>query len=313
MPLSYQHLTQRNLFELPVRERRQIPAALRQIKSLLLLGGSLRPSPLAAAIDRSILDLPVATGISVLQAWQLEAASLAETAELEPLTVRLLLDGESATPTRPPAIAGVELQIERDRAEYRGPGGILRDATEEYDRDDLVLVASAAQVLLRPLAEIACALGGSDADACLLSSAEGTPTNVMLIRCEALRSIPAVGFLDLKEQVLPRMAKDCQVRVVSYRRPSVPLRSLDGYIAALRSLNRPDEEPSLRDPFAEDWRSAFSIKGAKSAVGPRSRLHDSVVLDGGVVENGATLFGSVVCAGSVVRGGETVVRRVVRN
>jgi hypothetical protein len=135
----------------------------------------------------------------------------------------------------------------------------------------------------------------------------------MLIRCDALRSIPPVGFLDLKEQVLPRMARDWRVKVVSSQRPSVPLRSLDNYIAALRALNRSDEGPSPGDPFAEDWRSAFSIKEARSAVSPRSRLHDSVVLDGGVVEDGATLFGSVVCAGSVVRGGETVVRRVVKN
>jgi hypothetical protein len=61
---------------LDLQEKREVPACLRKLKAILLLGGSLRPSALAAAIDRSVLDLPVEAGCTVLGAWKKQAAVL---------------------------------------------------------------------------------------------------------------------------------------------------------------------------------------------------------------------------------------------
>ena len=42
-------------------------------------------------------------------------------------------------------------RVERDLSDYRGTGGVLHDLAADYDDDDLILVANAAQVLLDPL------------------------------------------------------------------------------------------------------------------------------------------------------------------
>ena len=92
--------------------------------------------------------------------------------------------------------------VERDLSEYRGTGGVLRDLTAEYDDDDLILVANAAQVLLEPLPIIAAELYGKKADVAVVAHEDGTPSGLMLIRCKALRQIAATGFVDMKGQAL---------------------------------------------------------------------------------------------------------------
>src|SRR5690606_20299334 len=98
----------------------------------------------------------------------------------------------------------------RDPVEYRGIGGVLRDLAGDYHRDDYILVANAAQLLLSPLSELATLLAESDADGpadvSLISHRDGTPSGLMLIRCGSLWCIPQVGYVDMKEQALPMIA-----------------------------------------------------------------------------------------------------------
>ncbi len=77
-------------------------------------------------------------------------------------------------------------RVERDLSEYRGTGGVLRDLAADYDDDDLVLVCNAAQVLLDPLVALATALNRKSGDFTLVSHNDGTPSGVMLARCETL-------------------------------------------------------------------------------------------------------------------------------
>ena len=65
------------------------------------------------------------------------------------------------------------------------------------------------------------------------------------------------------------------------------------------------------DPFAEEWKSTFSIIEPGAQADPTARIHDSVVLRGGRVEAGATLVHSVVCVGGVVRRKQMVTDRVI--
>jgi hypothetical protein len=135
----------------------------------------------------------------------------------------------------------------------------------------------------------------------------------MLVTCKALRLIPSTGFVDMKEQVLPVIASRFDVRVMRRRRPTgLPVRSLEDYVQALRFHHRRRaDRPVSSDPLAEDFAPAFSLVETGAQVDDAARVHDSVVLSGGVVEPGAVLVRCLVCPGAVVRRDRTVVDQFV--
>lgn len=284
-----------------------------RLRGLLLLAGSVRPSDLSRAIDRSLLDLPVEPGYSLLAAWRDHAAALAGALGLPRLPVRVIIDRAGREPTVPEAAEGVPLTVERDAAEYRGTGGVLRDAAAAYEPDDLLLIANGAQILFQSPEEQVRAMLRDEAHVNLTAHADGTPVGLMLVACAALGGIPRIGFVDFKEQVLPRLTERHEVRVVRRQHPvGHPVRTLDGYLAGLRAWHRRRRGCSaLAGPFDEDWVGTFSVIEPGARVDPTARVHDSVVLAGGRVEAGAVVVRSLVCPGAVVRAGRIVADRLV--
>ncbi len=190
--------------------------------------------------------------------------------------------------------------MERDTSEFRGTGGLLANIAVDYDDDDMILVGNAAQVLLDPLPALLASLKKTRGMVGLIGHRDGEPSGLMLITCRALRLIPSVGFVDMKEQALPIIASTYDVRVVQCRRPTgLSIRTLSDYIAALRRFTsrsvRPRPIPGRKtgNRRSPSWR-----RGA--VVASSARIHDSVVLSGGVVEAGAAVVRSVV-AGVVRR------------
>ena len=114
------------------------------------------------AIDRSILDLPLEDGRSLLWHRRDYAVDLRCFIGLDSLEVRVLW---TRIPRRRlfPALQPCQHCPRRDAFEYRGGGGVLRDAAAALDDDDVILVASAAQALLMPLPDLAAALRSSAA------------------------------------------------------------------------------------------------------------------------------------------------------
>jgi hypothetical protein len=288
--------------------------ALKRVRALILLGGSVRPTALTQSIGRSLLDLPLDDNGSVLNHWLSHAAELARYAGMEQLPVRVMVNGNSPEPISAAPRFKEACSVERDLSEYRGTGGVLRDLAEAYDDDDLLLVANAAQVLLDPLSVIAAALDHKQGDVSLISHQDGTPSGVMLLRCATLRCIGRSGFIDMKEQALPEIARKFNVKVMHCRRPSgLPIRSLSDYLNALRHYHRRKAgKPASIDPLAEDWQPTFAIVEDGAVVDPRAHIHDSVVLRGGVVEAGAALVRCVICPGGVAKQKTTVVDNFVR-
>jgi N-acetylglucosaminyldiphosphoundecaprenol N-acetyl-beta-D-mannosaminyltransferase len=280
------------------RASRAVAPAAGQLRGLVLLGGSVRPSPLATVIDHSVLDLPIGQGGTVLTRWLDQADDLARRLRLDRLPVRLLVDSNAPAPR---SAARDRFSLERDPAEYRGTGGLLASIAVEYDDDDLILVANAAQLLLDPLAALFKALRRTGGAVGLTSDRDGAPGGVMLVTCRTLRLIPAIGFVDMKEQALPLIAKRFDVRVLQSRRPTgLSLRSLSDYVAALRAFHSPACR-SIVEPLAEEWKSMFAIVEPGAAVAPSARLYDSVVLGRGIVEAGAVVVRSLVTSSGVVR------------
>ncbi len=298
---------------MPTCTAHEAPTPLRdRLAGLLLLGGTIRHTDLSRGLDRPLVDLPVAPETSVLDLWQREAAGLAERLETDRLDVRLLLDPSSGTPRRSP-VPGVNLSCERDRRDFRGSGGVLRDACEGYAPDTFVLVSTANQILIEPMAALATALADAGGDIAILAHDDGTPVGFMLVSVAAAMAIRSVGFVDFKEQALPQLAATYDVRVV--RRPvatGVPIRTLRGYLNGLRAYQRSRAGLSpFEGPFADDWVSTFGVIEPGATVDPRARIHDSAVLAGGHVGAGAVVVRSVVCGTGRVPPGEVAADRVV--
>lgn len=279
------------------------------LRAVVLLAGSVRANDLTAAIDRSLLDLPVEPGQSVIAQWQSEVAALAEAMSVERLALRIVIDRAAPAPTVPPPHPAVMLTVERDAREFRGTGGLLRDLVVSYAPDDLLLVANAAQILIEPLANLTASLFQAGGSVSFLGHRDGTPCGLFLVKCEALASIRDVGFLDFKEQVLPKLgATGHRVQhVIRDSATALPIRAIDGYLSGLKAIARlRTGQPRDTDPFGEDWSPTFAIVEPGATVDPSATIHDSVVLGGAKVERGAVVVRSVIGPTAVVKAGETV-------
>jgi len=301
----------RNMSLLTVIPKRPSSRPLAHLRAMVLLGGSVRPGLFGTAIGRLVFQLPLQDNCTILDSWVKEARSLATLAE-QLVPVRVMID--KAAPQPLAVASGDGLEIERDPFDFRGTGGVLRDLASQYSADDYLLVANAAQILCEPLADLASNLATMGGDVSIISHLDGTPSGLMLVRCGALKSIPQEGFVDMKEQALPAIAREHRVTVLHRRHPSaVPVRTLADYIAALRQHHqlRAGMTTSI-SPFAETWEPAFSIVEAGATVDPTAKVHDSVVLRGGRAEAGSVAVQSIVCPGGILQRREVQIDTLIR-
>lgn len=281
------------------------------VRALVLLAGAVRRGALSAAVQRPVWQLPVSAGEMMLDGWQREAGRLADLRGDGPLPVRVIHNYGAADKSVAGLAAQVRdcvrapMRIEHDPVDFRGTGGVIRDLARAYGEDDYLLVANAAQVLLASLAELLAIMQDAGGDVAVLASADGTPSGLFLIRCGAVMGLPAVGFLDLKEQALPLIAKKYRVTVARLDQPAaLPVRTAADYLGALRrrSMVQSGVKAAV-SPFAEDCTSAFSVVEEGAEVHPSARLHDSVVLKGARVEADAQAVRSIICPGGILRRG----------
>ena len=287
---------------------------LASLREVVLLSGSVRADRFNTPIARSILTLPIDPERTLLDQWSDQAARLAGTLTHLPLPVRVMLDRDTPLPVLPANSQAVAFSVERDPYDYRGTGGVLHDLAEAYyDDDDYILVANGAQVVIGSLLDHATALADKGSDVVVAAHRDGTPSGLMLVRCGTLRDIPAAGFVDMKEQALPLIARRHDVRVAMFERPTAqPIRGLSDYIAALRIHHHQSaDRPVDHNPFAENLSSTFAVVEYGAQVEGGALLHDAVVLAGARVENGAAVVRSLVCPGGRVRAGQRVVDRIV--
>lgn len=263
-------------------------------RAVVVLGGMVRPTPFSTAIGRSLFDLPLQEGMSVLDAWHAEAGELARVGgaggELE---VRVLVDQSTPLPAGPSAS---KVRVQRDALELRGTGGLLRDVAAEYADDEYLVVVGGVQILLRPLADVVAELSLAGGDVMVGSHGDRTPSPIMLCRCGALRLICDRGFVDMKEQALPMIAREHRVRVrEGMSVTAMAVKTQSQYVAALRARFLHGGAGGPGSAFAEDWRRRFAVVEYGAEVDSSAIIHDSVVLRGGVVRAGAAVVQSVVC------------------
>ncbi len=286
---------------------------LEKLKAMILLGGSVRQNGLPDAIGQSVLDLPIQQDLTVLGHWVNQAGEAAESLGLAELPVRLVIDQKAREPGLVSLGDRVALSVEHDPFDFRGTAGLLRDLTRDYDGQEWVIVATAGQLLLEPLVELVRELVATDGDVGVIAHADGSPTGLMLVRCDTLESIPDVGFVDMKEQALPNIARTRPVRVIERETASaLPLNNRAGYIRAVRLFHLYCAGQNVAsDPLSEDWSSTFSLIEDSESVDDPAQVHDSVVLRGGRVASGAVLVRSIVGSDGVVEANQTAVDTIV--
>ena len=229
------------------------------------------------AVQRPLLDLPLEDGRSLLWHWRNHVIDLRQSIGLDNLEIRLLIDRHSPLPVLPPRASRVVIRVDRDLFQYRGTGGVLRDLADDFADDDYILVASAAQALLWPLPELAAQLAARGGDACLAWNDDGTPSGMMLFRCAILRQIPAGGYVDLKEQALPLLATQFNIRHLPQVTPTaLPIRTLEQYITAMQCRYRQRlGRTAPAHPFEEDCRPTFAVVEEGACISAEARIHDA--------------------------------------
>lgn len=263
------------------------------ISQMLLFAGAVRPTRLLKASARNVLDLPLPEGQTIGTRWCDAHRELAEGLGTD-MPLRVLTDRNTPAPVSMPAD---RVSIEPDKVSFLGTGGVLRAVAQNLD--GRMLVATGGTLLTRPLHELVEKLLGLQADVALLAENDGTPTGLMLVAARAIRDLPGVGYLDLKEQCLPMIAKRHRVRVAVASdgpRVALPVRDRENYLSALGVL-------SGGKPFqiVED--------GAK--VSPSARLRDAVVLRDARVGDRAVVARSVLGPKSVVAAGQVLTDRTL--
>jgi NDP-sugar pyrophosphorylase family protein len=160
----------------------------------------------------------------------------------------------------------------------------------------------------------------ADADVSFVAHRDGTPSGLMLIRRAALRMIPAKGYMDMKEQALPMIARRFKVTHIDHNRAAgLPVRTFQDYLAGVRwrHIARLRDGHRDRDHFPAGSRkhsertSGFAIVENGAVVDPTACLHDCVILRGARVGPGAVVVRSVVCAGSVLGENEIAVDQLL--
>ncbi len=287
-----------------------MPRQLSRVRAVVLLAGSVRATNLRKATDRYVMDLPLDDKKTILDGWHDNLDDLAFELGLNHLPARVMIDNTAQVRQNVDRTGPAEMQIQRDPGAFRGTGGLVSDLAKEYDDDDYLIVAHAAQVLLTPLPRLVEAMARKQADVSLLCDMDNRPSGMTLIRCGVLRDIAPVGFVDLNEQALPEIAKRHDVKVSRYDQPAgLAIRTRQDYLNALRIRHaRTNGACRLSDCAQdEDWSATFGIVEPGAGVDPSAVIHDSVVLAGGKVEAGAVLVRSIVGPNGWVGPGESAV------
>jgi len=262
------------------------------LAAYILLAGGLRPSPLVRATGRSVLDLSLTPERTVLDCW---VDRLTETARDIP--IRVVHDAILPAPW-PGKHTDGRVLIEKEPKSLRGPAGVIGDLCRGYDARQCVIVAEAARYMgcsLRPLIAEHRRLG---ADITVAANADGTPAGVYAIRVGSLDLVPAVGFMDLKEQWL-RRAVDAglDVRVHELEQPgTLPLRTRRQFLRAVAVANAAMDAPVL-------------CHGSRVAAG--ATVTGSVIMPGATVESDAVVVRSIVAPNCHIGSGTDIVDAVV--
>ncbi len=282
------------------------------LKRAILLAGGPHPSAIMRACGLALFSLPVTPdGRSVLDLWGAGVAS--HPAEVHAHTDLVLC--VSATPDLASVgrhgIDGWSLRA--DASLYRGPAGVVRDATLDLNSDDHVLVGEASRAVGNCVTELLRAHAATGADATIGVNPDQSPAGVLVLRRRALEYVPDVGYMDIKEQFLPKiLSQGFNVRAAVLPAPgAIGFRTRLDLLAAANIRDRhASVSPANSSRLARISPTAVVHQGAhvvESIIGPAARVEDgavvvrSIVTGSAVVTAGTAIHDAIVTSGGIVR------------
>jgi hypothetical protein len=291
---------------------------LPRLDSCILLAGGLVPSPLAKLTHQLTLELWLTAKETVFGRWCDVLDHLAVNAGIDHPSIRVVHSGPPYEPTHALTDPRFEVRTLAEPDEFRGPAGVLRDITKNDPPDSVILVAEAARYIAGTLSQLLQDWSVHKPDVLVACTPDGAPAGITLVKSSALNLVPDTGFMDIKEQWLPRCIESGMKIWTSSTRNFMPfpLRTLDQFLAASAvaagkpcpiSSTIPVLGPLRPVTKTEDKsRIADDAKVARDAV-----VADAVVMPGSKIGSGAIVVRSLVCPGAVVPTGAVVVDSVV--
>ncbi len=275
-----------------------------------MLAGALQPCPLQQQLPVPLLCLPIGRCGSLLDAWlatigrsgKCRRVEIVVSTEDDVHALRGLAANRVQPGSQPPTIA-----VTVERASWRGSAGLLRDVAGSIG-DNEIIVAVEAHCLPPPSLEpLLHALNG-EVKAVVGAAADDEPAGVYAFRPAALNSVRPIGYVDLKEQLLPSLhSQGTPVRLVRIGEHVIRLRDQISYLDAVSaSMNGMGSETmvSRRSPESRIARSARIFGGSiverGAVIEDQTIIHASIVLNGAVVERGAIVSRSIVGPRAVV-------------
>ncbi|MFG0257228.1 MAG: hypothetical protein ACF8GE_04935 [Phycisphaerales bacterium JB043] len=275
-----------------------------RLDACVVLAGGIKPSALESQTGVPTLDLWINEHGTVLERWMRALTSV-----LRPDTECRIIHSENRIPTsHQELIRSGAIRLIPERGKYRGPAGVVRDSCEDLDDDAMLLIVEASQWAPDDLGAMLAEFVRVDASTLVGVNPDRSPSGLYLTRRRSLECVPRKGFMDIKEQWLPRV-QERQGAVRVHRLPppgTLPIRSREQALATLGAVS--DGAFIARN----GQRCAQSSIAPTARVDPGARVVRSLVMPGAVVRDGAVVIRSVICHGAHVGEGERVIDQVRR-
>ncbi len=270
----------------------------------IVLAGGLRPSRLIEQCGCATLDLDLCGGRRVLDLWtDLIAEVLGKDAPI-------LVVPSASCPV--PDLTHSKARLVVETGDYRGPAGVVRDAVSQIEGDGPVLVVEAARAVTGSLRGLLQTHHARKALATVGRNPDASPAGIYVLQREAIEMVPGRGFMDLKEQLLPKIREVGTVEVVDLDAPgALPLRTRRQFLDAASWISRGIGAESATGIWWTPASGAWSEIAENARVEPDAQIVDSVVMRGARIGAGALVARSIVCPGCVVAPQDRVVDGVV--
>jgi hypothetical protein len=285
----------------------------------VLLAGTLRPAPLREAMGLPIISLPMGSEGTLLDAWLRVLRNVSGLSD-----IRVVLNSSvdvdvvrsaSALMNDRAWMGQVNVTAVAEPAAWRGAGGIIHDVSRDAPEHSVVLAMEALTLPppdLQPMID-----GMTDGLSGLIGIVgEEEPSGVYAFSQAALAHVPAVGYCDMKEQLLPNLtSKGCRVRALPLSGRLIRIRDRRSYLSAVRRSLETSQagcDVSASQSAAgapRQWR--HRVSKAASVSGTAILAGCCVIEAGAVVEDGAVVHDSVVLAGATIGGGAIVSRSII--
>jgi len=268
------------------------------------LAGGLRPSRLIEQTGFATLDLEISPGRRVLDLWvDLLSDALGE-------DTPVLVVPSRSCPL--PDLSRSRARLAEETGDYRGPAGVIRDVVSQAEGDGPVMVVEAARAVLGTLRGLLQSHVTHGAIATVGRNPDGSPAGIYLLERSAIDLVPRRGFMDLKEQLLPRVGEVGMVRVSDLDAPgAMPLRTRRQFLDAASWLSRGCDGESATSIWWSPSSGTWRVIGEEAHLDEGSQIVDSVVMRRARIGARSLVARSIVCPGSVVPSGSRVVDSVV--